>query len=256
MKYFDQFESDDRDKFNKNSNRYQRINENSFSDGYHHENNQNSLMANYEDLKIEEELKRSEALSTPLSYILLLPSFFGLSGIHRLYMGKIGTGILYFLTLGLFGFGTLYDLFTIPKQIDDMKARARMMKLIKSQSRKNTSNSQYIKNDMDKIKDILSSSLESVSSVLKNKNSQNNNFYPDDDNLDRLVLNIAKKNGGVITIPEFTVQTNISIENAKKCLENMSVKGFIEMGVSKMGQIVYFVPDFLTEEKRKDLEID
>lgn len=40
----------------------------------------------------------------------LLCFFLGYLGVHRFYEGKIGTGILYFFTFGLFGIGVLVDL--------------------------------------------------------------------------------------------------------------------------------------------------
>lgn len=50
----------------------------------------------------------------------LLLTFLGLLGIHRLYMGKFLTALLYLLTAGLFGVGYLYDFLTLNKQISDI----------------------------------------------------------------------------------------------------------------------------------------
>jgi len=47
----------------------------------------------------------------------LLLTFLGIFGIHRMYMGKWFTGILYLLTGGLLGFGYLYDFWTLNDQI-------------------------------------------------------------------------------------------------------------------------------------------
>ncbi|EKD34104.1 MAG: hypothetical protein ACD_75C02466G0002 [uncultured bacterium] len=47
----------------------------------------------------------------------LLLAFLGLLGIHRMYMGKWLTGLLYLVTCGLFGFGYIYDLWTLNDQI-------------------------------------------------------------------------------------------------------------------------------------------
>ncbi len=43
----------------------------------------------------------------------ILCMFFGALGLHRFYVGKVGTGILMILTLGGLGFWVLYDLFSI-----------------------------------------------------------------------------------------------------------------------------------------------
>lgn len=55
------------------------------------------------------------AQANPKSKIaaLLLCIFLGWIGVHRFYVGKIGTGILYFFTGGLFGIGTIVDIIMI-----------------------------------------------------------------------------------------------------------------------------------------------
>ena len=44
---------------------------------------------------------------------LLLCFFFGAFGVHRFYVGKIGTGLLWLFTIGLLGIGSLVDFIMI-----------------------------------------------------------------------------------------------------------------------------------------------
>lgn len=68
---------------------------------------------------------KSERLTN--SYIFCLAWFLGLGGLHRLYNGKIGTGLLWLFTMGLFGVGQFVDVFLIPSMVEehDLKLRAR-----------------------------------------------------------------------------------------------------------------------------------
>lgn len=58
---------------------------------------------------------RAGAIDYNVAWILL--TFLGIFGVHRMYMGKWGTGILYMLTGGLFLLGYLYDYWTLNDQI-------------------------------------------------------------------------------------------------------------------------------------------
>ena len=55
----------------------------------------------------------------PVDYSVawLLLTGLGIFGIHRMYMNKWPTGIIYLLTGGLLGFGYLYDFWTLNDQI-------------------------------------------------------------------------------------------------------------------------------------------
>lgn len=57
-------------------------------------------------------------LNYNVAWILL--GFLGVFGIHRFYMGKWFTGLVFLLTGGLFGVGYLYDLWTLNGQVDSV----------------------------------------------------------------------------------------------------------------------------------------
>ena len=55
--------------------------------------------------------------SLKVAYLLWLISIFGWFGLHRFYLGKSRTGLLWIITGGLLGFGSLYDLLSLPEQV-------------------------------------------------------------------------------------------------------------------------------------------
>jgi TM2 domain-containing membrane protein YozV len=63
---------------------------------------------------------RAGRLDYTVAWILL--TFLGAFGIHRFYMGKIITGLIFLLTGGLFGLGILFDLWTLNGQVSDINA--------------------------------------------------------------------------------------------------------------------------------------
>lgn len=63
---------------------------------------------------------QSGRVNYSLAWVLL--TFLGLFGVHRLYMGKWITAIIYFFTGGLFLLGILYDFWTLNRQISDVNS--------------------------------------------------------------------------------------------------------------------------------------
>ena len=52
-----------------------------------------------------------------VAYLLWVPSLFGCAGLHRFYTGRWLTGLIWLCTAGLFGIGTVIDLFRIPGHV-------------------------------------------------------------------------------------------------------------------------------------------
>ena len=55
-----------------------------------------------------------------ISWILL--TFLGIFGVHRFYLGKWITGIIWLCTGGLFLLGYLYDYWTLNEQVDEINS--------------------------------------------------------------------------------------------------------------------------------------
>jgi TM2 domain-containing membrane protein YozV len=69
--------------------------------------------------------RRYVAGANDYSVAWLLLTFVGWLGLHRFYLGKWGTGILYLLSFGLFGFGIIYDFLTLNSQISERNQATR-----------------------------------------------------------------------------------------------------------------------------------
>ena len=55
--------------------------------------------------------------NTAVSYLLWLLGGFGVLGLHRFYLGRWVTGLIWLLSGGLMGIGAIIDLFLIPPMV-------------------------------------------------------------------------------------------------------------------------------------------
>jgi TM2 domain-containing membrane protein YozV len=61
--------------------------------------------------------------SKSVAYLLWVVSIFGWLGLHRFYLRKWGTGVLWVISGGLLGLGCLMDLFTLGSQVEAFNAK-------------------------------------------------------------------------------------------------------------------------------------
>lgn len=60
-----------------------------------------------------------------LGVAYLLWFFFGLLGVHHFYLGKVGRGVLWLATMGLFTIGWLVEAVTLPSLVRRVNAGVR-----------------------------------------------------------------------------------------------------------------------------------
>jgi predicted transcriptional regulator len=68
------------------------------------------------------------------------------------------------------------------------------------------------------------------------------------ESVERIILKIAKQNNGIITISDVALEANISVDEAKTDLEKLVNKGFVEMSVKKTGAIVYIIREYVKND--------
>ena len=61
----------------------------------------------------------TEEKDTALAYVLWFGGFFGVCGLHRIYMGRWASGLLWLFTGGLCFVGQFIDLVMMPRMIED-----------------------------------------------------------------------------------------------------------------------------------------
>jgi TM2 domain-containing membrane protein YozV len=151
-----------------------------------------------------------------IGYGLWVLFLFGLGGVHRIYLGKYGTGILWLLTWGLFGIGQFIDLFRMKGLVRDANIREGYLPHPRLAQR------------------------------LGGQQPQSAGTFPAQQNLQQLMLRAAQANGGALTVTQGVVATGLTFEQVEEILREMVAKGYVDVdNAPNSGVVVYRFPELL-----------
>lgn len=125
--------------------------------------------------------------------------------------------------------GSVYDFFTLPGQVREANMRKALNDQIQRQRR------------MESGKPDWRYVSEAQYKVMNEKREKE---HPE-----RAILRIAKENDGILTVSDVALGADMSIDEAKKCLEALVSRGFAELRVRKTGTLVYVIPDMVDRDE-------
>jgi TM2 domain-containing membrane protein YozV len=142
--------------------------------------------------------KKQERVTT--SYILSAGWFLGLGGLHRIYNGKIGTGLLWLFTYGMFGVGQFIDLFLINDMVDEHHMKLRL------------------KGGLDpwgipETQQIVATQV----------------HRPTGQELMVKLIEVADKTGGFLTVTKAVKETGATFAEVEACLKDMLKSGYVKI---------------------------
>ena len=141
-----------------------------------------------------------------IAYLLWLVGGFGVLGLHRFYMRKIPSGVLWILTGGLGFMGALYDFFTMTKQIAAANYRD----------------------------GYLVEAGNPIEVTVKREKEP----------LERVILRMAEKGQGRVSPVHVAAASDWTVDQAQKALDQMVRRGLCELRVSKSGVVLYHFAEF------------
>ncbi len=147
-----------------------------------------------------------------IGYGLWCMCVFGLAGVHRIYLGKYGTGILWLLTFGLLGIGQFIDLFRMKSLVRDANIREGYLPHPRLASR-----------------------------LRSQPQSQALGPAP---SLQQILLKAAQANGGALTVTQGVVASGLTFEQVEASLRDMVAKGYVDVdNAPNSGVVVYRFPE-------------
>lgn len=137
------------------------------------------------------------------AYLLGALSFFGVAGLNRFYLRKPVTGLIWFLTGGLFLVGAIYDMITMEQQVAEAAARRGLRPVAPP---------------------VPALPPDAVV------------------DLETRVLRLAEQHRGRLSVPMVASRLGVTMDDAERQLDDFAAHGHAEVNASDEGVLVYDFP--------------
>lgn len=163
------------------------------------------------------------------AYLFWLPSLFGFAGLHRFYLGHPLSGVLYLMTWGLFGLGTLHDAVHMQRLVRRARREWRLEHLLDEP--------QYRRPESDPPRE-----------------RRDPRHKPHPGQLELEILALAEQREGVLAPARVALASSVPVETARRALDKLVESHDAELRVTRDGVLVYVFPEFLTRNAADDLD--
>jgi TM2 domain-containing membrane protein YozV len=162
------------------------------------------------------------------AYLFWGLSLIGIAGLHRLYARRPLSGVLYLLTLGFFGIGTIIDLFTLPRMVHQAQQEMWEELLVHMYSPEDTQPAI--------------------------RWSCNISWLQRHREIEQHIITLAREHHGIVSVITLSERAEVSLRRARGYLDRMVVRGFALATPTMEGTVMYHLPELLDAAGKRILE--